>query len=443
MAFEADKQTLDDLNLLGKFKHQSIFSLLNQTRTRGGERLLESMFRKPLTTVEEINNRSAVIAFFSKEEVTLPISSEQHDQVTDYLHRATKHNLLTSFLYVAGKKIGQSLGTGLGYEALQADVEATLRYLHVLSSFISALLKRDVPQDFWQQLKEADTVLQSEALKIGYKKAHARRLGFAEIVRFDRLLQLIYGNQLAKLIDLVLQLDVYCAVGNIAAQRGFAFASASTDIANLDVDGFYHPWITDAIANAVSLDRESNVLFLTGANMAGKSTLMKAFGVVVYLAHMGFPVPAARMRFTPFDGMYTSINVSDNLNLGYSHFYAEVLRVKHVAQEVAAGKRLLVVFDELFKGTNVKDAYDATVAVTRAFSRYRRCCFIISTHITEAGQVLQQSEAGFRFAYMPTYMEDGKPKYTYLLQRGISDDRHGMIIINNEKIVEIIQGMLI
>ena len=49
--------------------------------------------------------------------------------------------------------------------------------------------------------------------------------------------------------------------------------------------------------------------------------------------------------------------------MGYSHFYAEVLRVKFVASEVAAGKNMVIILDELFKGTNVKDAYDATVDV--------------------------------------------------------------------------------
>ncbi len=66
------------------------------------------------------------------------------------------------------------------------------------------------------------------------------------------------------------------------------------------------------------------------------------------------------MQFRIQDGMYTSINVPDNINLGYSHFYAEVLRVKKVAIEVSRDKRLIVIFDELFKGTNVKDAFDAT-----------------------------------------------------------------------------------
>ena len=172
--------------------------------------------------------------------------------------------------------------------------------------------------------------------------------------------------------------------------------------------------------------------------MAGKSTLMKSFSIAVYLAHMGFPVAAKMMDFTVQEGMYTSINVSDNLVLGYSHFYAEVMRVKCVAEKVASGKRMFVVFDELFKGTNVKDAFDATVAVTEAFSNHHCCSYIISTHIIEAGHTLREQMNNLQFSYLPTEMKEGRPTYTYRLQEGVTDDRQGMIIINNERIVEIL-----
>jgi len=162
---------------------------------------------------------------------------------------------------------------------------------------------------------------------------------------------------------------------------------------------------------------------------------MKSLGIAVYLAHLGFPVAADAMEFSVKDGLYSSINVSDNLNLGYSHFYAEVQRVKTVAQQVSAGHDLVVIFDELFKGTNVKDAYDATLAVTESFSGYRNCCFVVSTHIIEVGEALKTPGDHIRFAYLPTVMDGHVPRYTYRLAAGITSDRHGMMIIENEKIL--------
>jgi len=70
------------------------------------------------------------------------------------------------------------------------------------------------------------------------------------------------------------------------------------------------------VGNTISLHKDSNVAFLTGANMAGKSTWMKSVGIAVYLAHMGFPVAATGMDFSVRDGLYSSINVADNISLG-------------------------------------------------------------------------------------------------------------------------------
>jgi DNA mismatch repair ATPase MutS len=172
--------------------------------------------------------------------------------------------------------------------------------------------------------------------------------------------------------------------------------------------------------------------------MAGKSTLMKSVGIVLYLAHMGFPVSADEVEFSVREGMYTSINVADNIGLGYSHFYAEVVRVKQAAEAAATGGRLLLMFDELFKGTNVKDAYDGTLAVTKAFADYTGCLFVVSTHIIEVGETLEGS-SNIRFTYMPTVMEGSRPRYTYKLQEGITEDRQGMMIIRNEGILELLQ----
>ncbi|WP_241237832.1 MutS-related protein [Pseudoflavitalea rhizosphaerae] len=159
----------------------------------------------------------------------------------------------------------------------------------------------------------------------------------------------------------------------------------------------------------------SNVIFLTGANMAGKSTWMKSIGISMYLAHIGFPVAAQQMEFSIREGIYSSINVADNIGLGYSHFYAEVVRVKHAAD--ATAKHLLLMFDELFKGKN--------------------SLFIVSTHIIEVGEALKKLH-NVQFTFMPTVMKGMMPQYTYKLKKGITEDRQGMMIIRNEGILDLI-----
>jgi DNA mismatch repair ATPase MutS len=113
--------------------------------------------------------------------------------------------------------------------------------------------------------------------------------------------------------------------------------------------------------------------------------------------------------------------------------------VKAVAEDVSAGRNLLVIFDELFKGTNVKDAYDATLAVTAAFADYHNCLFIISTHIIEVAEALGVKCRNLQFVFFPTIMEGAMPRYTYRLQEGVTSDRHGMMIIENEGILKMLE----
>ncbi|ULT41595.1 hypothetical protein KRR40_44525 [Niabella defluvii] len=105
--------------------------------------------------------------------------------------------------------------------------------------------------------------------------------------------------------------------------------------------GLYHPSLKNPVGNDVSMDASQNLIFLTGANMAGKSTFLRSLSTALYIAHMGFPVAAKAMEFSVLDGIYTTINLPDNLGIGASHFYVEVLRVKKMAQELRTGQSFL------------------------------------------------------------------------------------------------------
>ena len=144
-------------------------------------------------------------------------------------------------------------------------------------------------------------------------------------------------------------------------------------------------------------------------------------------------LPVKKMRFSVQNGMYTTINLPDNMMLGYSHFYAEVQRLKKVAEQVGRIGNLVIVFDELFRGTNVKDAHEATLAVMEAFAEKKNCIFMISTHIIEAGEDLKKRCDNISYVYLPTVMKDGRPTYTYSLKPGITNDRHGMMIVRSEE----------
>ncbi|HVK46625.1 MAG TPA: hypothetical protein VM488_02245 [Pseudobacter sp.] len=443
MSFITDKQTLDDLNLLGKYKGNSIFNLFDHTSTRGGAKILEDMFQHPLTDAEAINQRTALLKFFQAGAFSFPVSKELCEEVEQYLSSAGASGIAATTWMMLRHKAMRLIAADQQYERCRQGILSAISLIRQVKDFMEMAGRQPDATVFGQSLHAIRRICGSAPILKLLQQAPGADMGFVRQVQYDHLLRHTGRQDLEELLHILYEVDVYIAVSRAAAARNFGYATALPfrEHANgISMKNVAHPQLPGAVANSVSIDSDRNLVFLTGANMAGKSTFMKSCGIAIYLAHMGFPVAVEEMIFSVQDGIYTSINVPDNLDMGYSHFYAEVLRVKKVAEEVSRGRNLVIIFDELFKGTNVKDAYDATVAVTEAFGENRNCHFIVSTHIVEAGQTLQERSSNMQFLYFPTIMERQTPRYTYRLEAGISADRHGMMIIRNEGIVEIIKG---
>ncbi|HWZ05216.1 MAG TPA: hypothetical protein VNX40_16475 [Mucilaginibacter sp.] len=436
MTFFTDFQTRQDLNLLDRYSNKSVFAVFNNVKTAGASRLLEKMFNNPLTDHEAINFRSSIFKYFQEINIQFPIDAEAFS-VTEVYLQGGGIGILSSLVSTARIASLKMVGVSEEYNLRVRQIQSTLKFCRQLKEFVSRIIACGAGNPLSKELLKARDFLgnQTEAIELVSEK-----MPFPKILGYDRKFRVEINRHLRDLVELVHHLDLYIAVAAVSRTNGFSYALAqAADNNNLSVTNCRNPLIKFAKGNNLEINRNKNVLFLTGANMAGKSTLMKSVGIVLYLAHMGFPVSADEMVFSVKDGLYTSINISDNLAQGYSHYYAEVRRVKEVAEAVSSSKKLFVIFDELFKGTNVKDAYDATLAVTQAFSKYKACGFIISTHIIEVADNLKDAEEGIQFFYLPTAMNGKIPTYTYNLTQGVSDDRHGMILIENEGILELLK----
>lgn len=444
MSFHTDKQTLEELNLLNKFRQGSVYHLFCRVRTRGGEQLLDTMFRRPLTETAAINERSDTFRFFQQTELSFPFDVQQVGLMREYLDTGAGKNAPLVFAGTVIKKCLSVLTRDERYKKIVQGLQATIVTLHRCYGLIDQVLTGSparIPDNaYTRRLYAIKEILSDKRLEKLRDTDIYQALSVKTLAYYDYLLKSRLIIEMEDILSFIYETDVNIAVSGVARQRGFSYAKALPPEANIfSATGLYHPGIEGAVGNTVSFDRDSNILFLTGANMAGKSTLMKSVGIGLYLAHMGFPVAAEKMAFSVREGLYSSINVADNIGLGYSHFYAEVVRVRQAAEAAAGGKRLLLMFDELFKGTNVKDAYDGTFAVTEGFADYRDCLFIVSTHIIEVGEALRGRE-NIRFVYMPTVMDGPHPRYTYRLQEGVTEDRQGMMIIRNEGILELLNS---
>ncbi|HWV65544.1 MutS-related protein [Chitinophaga sp.] len=439
MSFKIDRQSVGELNLMGKFRQGSVYFLFNKVKTRIGEKLMDEMFSHPLNDAAAINRRVAIFEFFEEKAIAFPFEADQVSLMREYIDTTVGKSqwAVTADLHL--QKLLAGLTKDDRFKNTLLQLQATIVTLKKCFGLLELLKRENSPlQDRVETLlaimhqKDIRRILDSDI----YKPMPTRTVS-----GYDFLLRNRHNEAMKEVLRFIAETDVYIAVSNVSRERYFCYATAVEKEENvLQVRNLRHPCISKAVGNDIHMEEGSNVLFLTGANMAGKSTWMKSIGIGMYMAHIGFPVAASEMVFSVREGIFSSINVADNIAMGYSHFYAEVVRVKDAALAAATGEHLLLMFDELFKGTNVKDAFDGTLAVTRGFSEYNNCLFIVSTHIIEVGEALKDLP-NVQFRYMPTVLEGNVPRYTYTLQEGITEDRQGMMIIENEGIIALINKM--
>jgi DNA mismatch repair ATPase MutS len=181
-----------------------------------------------------------------------------------------------------------------------------------------------------------------------------------------------------------------------------------------------HPLIPAArcIRNSVQLDNGTRVLLVSGSNMSGKSTLLRAVGVNAVLAMAGAPVRAKSLRLTSL-AIGTRIRSTDSLQEGRSGFYTEILHIRAVFKLAESGKLpLLFLFDELLEGTNSKDRRIGAEGLLRALLE-RGAIGIVTTHDLALTEVGQSSGQLLRNMHFQDYLENGNMRFDYTLREGV------------------------
>ncbi|MFC3199659.1 hypothetical protein ACFOET_18725 [Parapedobacter deserti] len=433
--FFVDRQTLVDLQLLDEGQ-RGVFSCFNQTITYGGEDVLRDMFQSPLTDRAQLEERAGTIRFLMDNVEELRFDKTTVDFVDYYLKRPDRPKSFSVFNGVCSV-VKHFFSPTEAYYAKRRGVTEAFDVL----LFIKQLCETyedgsSIP--LVARLNELLDEFTEHPLVSGYLNSSGSTVGRYSVERIDFVFRKqLYKTSLALLETLYL-LDAYYAVARASRTMELTFPEFRED-ESITFEGVYHPLLSEPVPNDLALDTHRRVSFITGANMSGKSTLMKAIGVAVYLAHLGFPVPARQMKTCVLSGLITTINLADSIHAGYSHFYHEVKRVKLVAEQIVQSDRLLVIFDELFRGTNVKDAHDSSLRVVQAFTALNKGFFIISTHIVEVAQALDANRQVV-FSYLPTRMEAGRPVFDYRLRAGVTDDRIGLWILENEGVFKLLGG---
>jgi DNA mismatch repair ATPase MutS len=303
------------------------------------------------------------------------------------------------------------------------------------------LNKRDCPPLLASLLERSRRLLDNEVLQSLARTEPGAKLSPIQVIHYGYHIRERFKTLMQGLIDIYSKLDAWYSMAMAVRKYHLSFPGFTEgDEPYVEVRSLYHLLLPTPVAYDVQMDRSANFLFLTGANMAGKSTFIRAVGVSVFLAHLGMGVPAEGMRLSLFDGILSNINVVDNIAKGESYFFNEVQRIRDTLIKISGKKKWLVLIDELFKGTNVQDAMKCSTAVIKGLIKIPQCLFILSTHLYEIGEELRQYP-NISFRYFETAVRNDQLEFSYQLKEGISNDRIGYLILKREKVVEMLERL--
>jgi DNA mismatch repair ATPase MutS len=178
-----------------------------------------------------------------------------------------------------------------------------------------------------------------------------------------------------------------------------------------------HPLLARAVANDVALGGDApHVLLVSGSNMSGKSTYLRTVGTNVVLALAGAPVRARRLALTPLR-VGATLRIQDSLQAGKSRFYAEITRLKELADLAEGDLPLLFLLDEILHGTNSHDRRIGAEAIVRGLVA-RGAIGLVTTHdlaLTE----LAGGGALLANAHFEDQVRDGEIAFDYTLRPGV------------------------
>lgn len=436
-----DAQTQKDLDIFeSEGDGKSLFEFCNLARSKGGAKALRRRMENPWSDGDRIKATQKSLSFITEQRAafTKMPSAYAAGRVEHYKHDALP--MVTQL---------NALGFGLNafslwathdrhYYSIVHGVKITCGLIQSLRHFV-AQAELSTPGgetgEIGPIIEEMRTLLSRQNMS---RVPEDATLGWTwKILRLDQLFRLLESAAIDRLLQLTYELDALIAMADVTAKHDFVMPDIDQGPLRVHAEALVHPFVKQAVANPVELDQDRRVLFLTGPNMAGKTTYLRAFATALYLAHLGMGVPAASFRFVPAERIFSSISISDNLRAGVSYFRAEALRVKAIAAAVADGYRVVALLDEPFKGTNVKDAFDASLAILERFATRADCLFLFSSHLIEISEHfsdIQQIDC----RYFQADEGEGRLRFDYLLRDGISSQRLGMRVLREEGVFELL-----
>ncbi len=238
------------------------------------------------------------------------------------------------------------------------------------------------------------------------------------------------GPAIAGWLKAIGEFEALCALAAYAAENpADPFPEIVTSGAHFEADGLGHPLIraSDCVRNDLCLGDCVRALVVSGSNMSGKSTLLRATGVAVVMALAGAPVRAVRLRLSPL-AVGATLRVQDSLQAGKSRFYAEITRVRQLVDLAGGPLPLLFLFDELFHGTNSHDRRIGAESVLRGLLQ-RGAIGLITTHDLALAKIATGIGPQAVNVHFEDHFEDGQMRFDYKMRPGVVEHSNALALM--------------
>jgi DNA mismatch repair ATPase MutS len=227
------------------------------------------------------------------------------------------------------------------------------------------------------------------------------------------------GARIGYWLEAIAEFEAISAIATLAFEHPhWHFPDlADSPAAQFEASGLQHPLIArdKCIPNDVALNQDCRLLIVSGSNMSGKSTLLRAIGLNTVLAWAGAPVAAVHLRLSCLH-TGASIRVTDSLKDNRSRFFAEITRLRQIVDLTRAGRPTLFLLDELLSGTNSRDRRTGASGIVRGLLR-GNSIGLLTTHDLALTEI--ENDLPAKNVHFEDRISDGRVEFDYKLQAGV------------------------
>ncbi len=306
-----------------------------------------------------------------------------------------------------------------------------------LGSFLTGVkrftrLKTDNPEFTRIQEKLAQSLravekISKQTLVFGLKNNEIAEYFFilfhTEAINFYKVLNRIKKKRddLKNIYLTIGKLDAYLSIASYRAGLNYYSLPQLRDY-QLDVEDLYHPLLKDPVSNSLVI--EKNGALITGSNMSGKSTMLRAIGINTLLSQTIY-TSLSRKYQGSFYKLLTSIGRTDNVISGDSYYMVEAKALLRIIKELDSRITILCIVDEIFRGTNSAERIAASTEVIRYLSS-ENCITFAATHDLELTEMLKDKLHNFHFKEL---VDDTGLYFDYHLWAGPATTRNAIRLL--------------